>query len=321
MAAAMRKHSGLYIRNSILAGACVALTFGALYFTPWTARTLPWLAILVLVNYAVWGTYVGTHPHLRALPRLSPSDFGMRFEEASFTTRDGFRVAAWFIPGTNRAALLLVHGMGGGKVSMLEHARVLSAAGYSLLLPDLRAHGQSDGDTIDGLHEANGLLAAVDYLRTRQEVDPERIGAVGISLGALTVLQAARQSTALKALVLEGMGPVCLADHGGRPKTLRRWLNYPINWITYTLGDFFANVHQEEGVMAALQRIAGRPVMLISAGRGKEIYFNRLFHAAASEPKSHWELPHAFHAMALIYEKKAYVEKVTGFFNRHLAGV
>ncbi len=173
-------------------------------------------------------------------------------------------------------------------------------------------------DTINGFDEANDLLGAVDLLRSRKEVDRGRIGALGISLGASAVMQAAVQSEGLRAVVLESLGPSCLDDHGGRPTSLQRRINYPINKFLYALGDFMAGKKITEGARALLPRLFPRPVMLIADGRGKEIYFNRLFFAAAREPKILWEVPRADHGLACIYEQEAYREKVRGFFKQHL---
>jgi fermentation-respiration switch protein FrsA (DUF1100 family) len=73
-----------------------------------------------------------------------------------------------------------------------------------------------------------------------------------------------------------------------------------------------------EGVTEALPRLWPRPVMLVAAGRGHEIHFNRIFCAAARDPKELWEVPNAHHAAVYLFEPQAYREKMRLFFRRAL---
>ena len=199
---------------------------------------------------------------------------------------------------------------------MARHARLFSTAGYHVFLPDLRAHGNSDGDTITDLSAAEDVMAALDYLQTLPDIDADTVAALGISFGAFAVLHAARQTTAIRAIVLESMGPAALDDHGGKPQTLRRWINYPFNWIQYKAFDFMCGFEEHGGVIASLHRIFPRPVMFISTGLGKEQYFMRLFYDAARQPKSLWEAPRATHGAAFAIHKKEYRERLLRFFGQ-----
>src|SRR5262249_60163667 len=73
---------------------------------------------------------------------------------------------------------------------MLRRARLFREAGYNVLLYDARACGESTGDFVTfGFHEAEDLLGAVEYLRTKKV---ERIACLGVSQGGATILFAAR---------------------------------------------------------------------------------------------------------------------------------
>ena len=74
-----------------------------------------------------------------------------------------------------------------------------------MLLFDRRGEGQSDGDpNIFGWQGERDIHAAVKYLQTRSEVDPQRIGGIGLSVGGEMMIEAAAESKALKAIVAEG---------------------------------------------------------------------------------------------------------------------
>jgi len=211
--------------------------------------------------------------------------------------------------------IILLHGLGGTGLSMSYQARMLQKAGYNVLMPDLRAHGDSEGDTVTGALEVNDVLGALDYLRTRRDVDADQIGILGVSYGALVALRAASETQAIRAVVLESIGPARLEDHGGRPTTLRRWINLPFNWLLYRLFDFMSGVGDCEGVLGSLHLIFPRPVLFISTGRGKERYFMRAFHEAARQPKAILEVPKASHGIAAAVDYRAYRERVVDVFD------
>jgi pimeloyl-ACP methyl ester carboxylesterase len=316
-----RKHSPIYFRNTFIVWSSAIFTFLAAIFSPEGLATSLLLILLIYINYFLLRVYLSTHPMRRKQPPFTPSDATLAYEDVSLSTSDGLKLTAWYIPGKNRTAIILVHGLGGSKVHMLNHARALAFDGYGALMIDLRAHGGSEGDTITGVFEANDVLAGVEYLKTREDVDEVRIGAVGVSLGANAVLRAAQHSGTIRALILDGLGPVCLADHGGQPKTFRRKFNLPINWLSYRLAEWMCGVRITEGITAVLPRIWPRPVLLIAAGRGTEIHFNRIFFAAAREPKDLWEVPRAHHAAAYLFEPLEYREKIRTFFRTALIDV
>ncbi len=143
----------------------------------------------------------------------TPAELGMPFEDIHFPARDGLRLSGWFIPAKvddgqqPKATLLLVHGWpwnrlgtaaesiltdlpGSGPVQLIHLALALQRRGFNLLMFDLRNHGQSAGTmpVTFGWREAEDLLGALDYAAGRDDVDARRIGVIGFSMGANTIL-------------------------------------------------------------------------------------------------------------------------------------
>jgi pimeloyl-ACP methyl ester carboxylesterase len=305
-------------RNLVLSAMALVLGIGLLVFglrTPWD---MLWVFPLFMLCLMVWLDVQAAHPRRSYLiAKTTPDNFGVTYEDVHFPSRDGLKLSGYLLRGSRPEAVILVHGSGGGGVTLTSHGRGLQAAGYNVLMIDLRAHGRSEGWMIDGVQEANDVLGAVDFLATQTGIAADRLGALGVSLGGHTVLHAARQTENLRAVILEGIGPNCLEDHGGRPTSLRRWINYPINWATYKLADFISGT-KVESMTSTLGRL-NRPLLLISCGRGKEQYFTRLLFKAASEPKELWEIPRARHAGGFFQDSTAYTKMMVGFFDRYLA--
>ena len=289
-------------------------------------RPFPWPVYLLLaypvyiICSGIYYAYRVTHPGGRfAMRNVTPADAGMDFETVEFPSRDELTLFGWYVPSENGSIIILVHGHGGKGIAMIYHASALVAKGYGVLMYDQRAHGSSDGDVCTrGWLEAEDVLGALDYLQARSDVDPERIGVLGISLGGKAALLAAARDEGLRAVIAEGPGPLILADHGGRPTTLRRWINYPANLFYYRVLRFMNGVQPTEGILDTIAEIAPRPVMLIAAEKGSELTLTRVFYEAAAQPKEIWEVPKAKHAGAYFVNPQAYQEKIVGFFERAL---
>jgi hypothetical protein len=275
-----------------------------------------WLAVLLLwaIRNPIRSAFVFAHPYRRFawIPENN-----LNFREVTFKSRDGLSLFGRFVPARNHATILLIHPLGSSNNNMLIYAEFLANAGYGVFMIDLRAHGSSDGDTSTyGLREAEDVAGAVDYLLTRLDVNGQKIGTLGISLGAQAALRGALKTDCLRALVLEGLGPMTLSDHGGRPKSLQRWLNYPFNWIYYHVYEFMIG-GKDVSVIETIGKIAPRPILLIASGEN-DIYFNRIFFQATNEPKELWELPNGEHGAAILQDSRAYIQRVVGFFDKVL---
>lgn len=239
------------------------------------------------------------------------------FKEVHFQSRDGLSLAALFTASRNRGTIIVAHGLGASGRDLTILARLLVEEGFGVLLLDLRAHGNSQGDTSTyGLKEGEDVARAVEYLMSRIDVNGGKIGAYGLSLGAQAVLRGALLSQDIRALLLEDLGPVCLSDHGGQPRSLLRWINLPFNWLYYQVYDWMAGGRQP-GVLEVIGDLSPRPLFLIASG-AQGVDFNRLFFQAAHEPKDLLEVPEARHAGALAARPVEYIDRMISFFKKSL---
>jgi len=140
---------------------------------------------------------------------VSPGDFGLPFEEVTFTNRSGLALRGWYIPppggpGQRHPAVVYGHGNGQDRRSFLHVAPEVHEAGMGQLLFDFAGRGESDGQVITlGAKEASDLRAGLDWLEGRPEVDPERLALAGRSMGAAAAILAAAEDPRPKALVLD----------------------------------------------------------------------------------------------------------------------
>jgi dienelactone hydrolase len=267
------------------------------------------LFVLVPATIAI----VATH---RAREPVAPASLGRAYERVAFTTADGLRLAGWYVPSRNRAAVVLSPGRRGP----VPHARMLVRHGYGVLLFDRRGEGQSDGDfNAYGWGGDADLKAAIGFLTRRDDVDPDRIGGLGLSVGGEMLLETAAEDDRLRAVVAEGASVRSLAEHWDDPALSQVQKPFtPLAAQTLAVA-VFANEGPPPSLLDLVDDIAPRSLLLIRGleGQPAEI-LNRAFHGAAGEPKELWEVPGARHTAALAASPQEYERRVVGFFDRAL---
>jgi dipeptidyl aminopeptidase/acylaminoacyl peptidase len=274
------------------------------------------------VGASIFYAYRFTHPGGRfVMSRVTPANAGLEYETVEFASRDGLILFGWYLPGKNRAATILVHGHGSKGIVMIYHASALVAKGYAVLIFDLRAHGSSDGEVCtNGWMESNDLLGAVDYLRSRDDVDADKIGVLGLSLGGQVALRAAAQDETLRAVVAEDPNPAILQDHGDRPASLLDWVRYPRNWLFYRLLTFMNGAQPPSSLRQVVAQIAPKPLLLIATGKGNDLRFTQRLYDCALKPKELWRVPQAKHAGGYFHDPEEYQKHVVSFFDQALFG-
>lgn len=170
------------------------------------------LGLLFVVALLAGGAYAllygATHPP-RDRTRLDPSDLLLRAEDVTFRATDGVLLSGWMIKGAPRApVIVLCHDLGGSRSSLLNSAVSLNRAGYSLLLFDFRGHGLSSGTGgYLGVDEKRDIQGALEFLKSRNDVDGTRVGLWGIGMGAYAGALAAIESPEVVALALDSLYP------------------------------------------------------------------------------------------------------------------
>ena len=134
----------------------------------------------------------------------TPADVGLEYREVGLPSSDGLALSAWWVEKDSSRAAVLVHGWGGDKSSrhVLETAVVYEEAGFDVLMVDLRAHGESEGERVTiGYHEVRDVRGALSWL-ARRGFDPGQVVLHGWSMGGAAVVQAA-PGTGVAAVVEE----------------------------------------------------------------------------------------------------------------------
>lgn len=296
--------AGVYLQIIVLAGLAAAGAIGVVLFI--SART--------------GNTLV--HPdrswRLDELPAATPA-----LEPLAFPASDGTRLAAWFLAHPEpQGTVLMLHGFGTNHFGLMHLAYDLYQHGLQSLLFDFRGHGASEGEvTTLGMRERQDVLGALAYLRSRNDVDANRIGVYGVSMGGATALLTIRGEMGVRAIVTDSAFATL---RGAIDRGFRRIAGLPPS-IFRTPTIWFASRFVGEKLKHVLGKVrpldhvkqAGRYPLLIIHGTDDDVVYVQdayQLYVAAEGPKELWIIPDAGHGRAHQMLGSAYVDRVAAFY-------
>lgn len=286
--------------------------------SPTLKRLAAWfvgIASLFTAAIALTG-WILARPHQCSVG-AAPAD--LNAEPVSFDNERGIAISGWWCPVKNsRASVLLLPGIRANRLSMVDRARFLRAAGYSTLLIDLQGTGETKGDHITfGWNESHDVAAAVAFLHEHSR--STKVAVIGSSLGGAAALFAT-PSTKFDAMVLEAVYPTIEIATRNR---LQRYLGRAGPRLSPLL---LLQLKPRTGIDPKLLRpidyIAGIncPVMILS-GRNDpntRIGDSSALFDAAKNPKKLWTIAGAQHVDLYNYARAEYERRVLAFLEEAL---
>ncbi len=209
----------------------------------WVGGALGSIVIVALVAFVVGPAVAATNVPRPAIG-ATPGSRGLAYSSVTVRTADEVDLAGWYLPSSNGAAVVLLHGAGSTRSNVLDEAEVLARNGFGVLMIDARGHGESGGRAMDfGWHGDADIAAATAFLAGRDDVDPGRIGVVGSSMGGEEAIGASGSNELIRAVVAEGATARTAADEGwlsdefGVRGLVQEQLERVQDWVTDALTD------------------------------------------------------------------------------------
>ena len=253
-------------------------------------------------------------------------------EDVRIPSRDqGIEIAGWWLPvaetATPARTVIVVHGF---TACRRDHAVLLPAGmlhrnGFSVLLIDLRDHGDStreDGLFAGGTDEYRDVLGAWDWVRTEQGVAPASIGLLGVSLGAATVLLATGREQEVAAVWED-------SSYADLPSAIDAELSrngYPT--LLAFGGVLAARLISGDDLTSyspldAVGMLDGRPLFITHGTADSRLsvdYGHRLEAAVRADGGSveSWFVEGAEHVESMITDTEEYERRLVAFFDRSL---
>jgi uncharacterized protein len=253
----------------------------------------------------------------------TPAALGLEYESVTVTTTDGVELAAWYVPGTNGAGVVVMHGAGSTRSDVLDQAAVLARSGYTLVLIDARGHGDSDGTAMDfGWYGDLDIAAGTELLVSRAEVDPDRIGVVGFSMGGEEAIGAAAADARIRAVVAEGATARQAADEAWLSDVYgwRGWLQEQVEKVQDGVTDYLTEASPPIALRSAVVNAPGTSFLLITAGNvDDEGHAAAYIRAGASERVTVWNVEGADHTGGYDKQPDDWQQRVVAFLDETLS--
>jgi pimeloyl-ACP methyl ester carboxylesterase len=296
------------------------------------------LVVLVLLAVpAILAAFVGNslgdgilHPARLAPMRLDETErmlAGTSSKKEDFNVRatDGAQLKGWKVrPNSpNGDWVLLYHGVSDNRTGVLAHAAFLLRHGYSVVMMDSRAHGESGGDMCTyGWKERYDTVAIADALYASEKV--RHLYALGVSMGGAIALQSAVVEQRIEAVAAEAsfanMREVSY-DYAGL---------HACSWLGKTLFRpapiaAMHSIEKEGGFnpsdVSPEKAVAERPfaILLICGSRDSTIpcRHSERIEKAATGPKELWIVKGAGYAAALGQVPEEYSSRIVKFFETY----
>lgn len=240
------------------------------------------------------------------------------------TTHDGLQLDAWYVPAeqkTNKTAIL-AHGWHNNKTTMAIYGELFHALGYNVLIPDNRAHGDSQGNII-----GYGWLDRRDYIQWLNQIitrngQASDIVMYGMSMGAATVLSTSGESDLphqVKAVIADSSYTSLRDETRHEAGEMYHLPWFPFVNVVSGISKLRAGYFYAEA--SPLKQVAKstRPTFFIQGGADnfvptKMVY--PLYHALKA-PKELWIGPGSKHVQSFHDHPQTYREKIQAFLAKY----
>ena len=285
-------------------------------------KTLKRIAILIalVVFFALVGCWIMAGVLTAPINRVvGPPPLDFPSETIELQTDNG-KVAGWYSPpaasSSSHSTVLLLHPNGGDRRDMLSRAKLIRAAGFTTLLIDLPAHGESMGSHVSaGYFEKSAVCQAVQFIRRRT---PEhKIVILGRSLGGAAAVLA---SPDVDALVLEAVYPTIADAVHNRVELRLGPIHYVIAPLLLMQMEFRLGIDKRHLRPVDQINQIRCPVLIVAGDldeRTTAEETQQLF-AAANAPKKLALFSGAAHQDLLAYDSEKYKTEVLGFLRAAL---
>lgn len=245
-------------------------------------------------------------------------------ETVSIKTHDSLNLYGCYIKAkkvTNKTAIL-IHGYTSSGIKMLSYARIYYNLGYNILIPDNRAHGNSEGNFIGfGWIDRLDYLKWMDFILQKAGQDTQ-IVLHGVSMGGAAVMMLSGEKLPSQVkCIIEDCGYTSVKEQlGYQLKQLFNLPNFPIIYSTSLLTKIRAGYYFSEA--SALKQVQKTkiPMLFIHGDNDTFVPFemvNKLYAACNSE-KGILVVKGAGHGEALAKDKISYKNKVIEFIGKHI---
>jgi fermentation-respiration switch protein FrsA (DUF1100 family) len=280
------------------------------------------LATYLLLSYAVYRrAFVPARPFYLDDFSFTPYEFQADYEDVDLVTADGITFGAWYFrqPGSPQT-VIVSGGHKGQRQGSLGIAIALWRKGFNVILYSYRGMSGSDRAPVTfGIKEVLELQAVIAFARKR--IPNARIGLLGYSMGAVVSLLGAAGEPGVEALVLDSPFSDLRTELIENVRHKAHVPGAPFVWLAAIMLRARSGIRLADcSPLAVLSSLEPRPLFFIHGGADEmtSVNHSRRLYDAYRGPREIWIVQGAPHTGAYFADRPLYVERVAGFFARHL---
>jgi alpha-beta hydrolase superfamily lysophospholipase len=280
------------------------------------------LLMYVAISYQLYRrAFVPPKPSFLDDFTFTPFEFQADYEEVELVTADGINFGAWHFrqPGSPQT-IIISGGHKGQRQGALGISVALWRKGFNVITYSYRGMPASDIAPVTfGIKEVLELQAVIAFARKR--IPSARIGLLGYSMGAVVSLLGAAGEPGVQALVLDSpfsdLRRLLVENVRAAiklPGTAFVWLAGVMFWVRTR------SKLSECSPKDVLSSLEPRPLFFIHGGADAitSVNHSRRLYDAYRGPREIWIVQGAPHTGGYFADRPLYVERVAGFFARHL---
>jgi fermentation-respiration switch protein FrsA (DUF1100 family) len=285
-------------------------------------------SLAVAIPLAETSLHVPRHPLGNTTPYRTRirTQYQTEVEDITLPTPDRAILHAWYIQPThpNHRSVLILHGLGGNRIDSTGFADIFLTHGYSVLLPDSRAHGESTGPILTyGILERNDIALWTGWLRHRA---PACTYLLGESMGAAIALQSTAVDPNLCAVAVESPYATFraisydrLGHATGTGPLFWRTLGRPALELAILYTRIRYSLYLPDADPQAAVQASNTPILLIAGTADQNIPMHHAQQLAAACPThcTLWIVPGAGHGGASTVAHDEFATRVLNWFQTH----
>ena len=239
----------------------------------------------------------------------------------SFTDRSGGEHEGWLLLGLRGApVIILCHGYDSNRSDLLSLGSILRDNHFNVYLFNFHGPKAKESRSNLGPRQASDLIAAIETVTKQPDINPNRVGLFGTSVGGYAALVAAELNPKVKALVVDTTysTPERMFDSQidrllGGSSGLFHVLTEAEFHLASMGGDSYA-------MPANLPKLANVPKLFISGRDNPSLAaMTEALYDQAPQPKQLLVMEHSESGLASEAEKKEYENQVLNFFLQKLS--
>ena len=254
---------------------------------------------------------------------ILPSDAQLPYEEINIHVDDSLKLNCWLVKAQPpvKGTVIYLHGVADCKIDGIRFAKLLHDHHFNVFLYDSRRHGESDGKFCTyGYYEKHDVVKIIDYLKSRTDINPGKIGLFGTSMGAAIAIQAAAIDSRIASVVAENSFATLRSIFDDYQKRIIKLPFHYLRNLVIVRSEFMVNFKATDvSPLEAVKNI--RIPILFTYGSNDQLInhqYSLMLYDATTGPKDIFPIEHAAHNDTWKIGGEAYEKKVVEFFERTL---